>query len=133
MEIGALSSSLTASYLSRPTQEGRDAEQARQTPRDSAEIARRRENTLSGDAKAPTTNNAEALRKAARESVETRQTEASPPSTSPRVQFKDSEGTRVMEVYDSKNILVYQVPPKGMLTLIRNQESQLSSQVETSA
>jgi hypothetical protein len=133
MEIGTLSASLTASYPPRLTQGGSTAEQARQTPRDATEIARRQENTLGGTAKVLATNDAEGLRKAARESVETRKAEASPPSTSPRVQFKDSEGTRVMEVYDSKNILIYQMPPKGTLTLIRNQENQPSPQVETTA
>lgn len=133
MEIGALSSSLAASYLPRLTQAGNAAEQARQTPRDSAEIARRQGNTPSGAAKSPAGNTAEAVRKAARDDVATRQTEASPPSTGSRIQFKDSEGTRVMEVYDSKNILIYQVPPKGVLALIRSQENQPSPQIETSA
>lgn len=134
MEIGALSSSLAASYLPRQTQGGGGStESARQTSRDTAEVTRGRERMSSSTANAPATGNAEVLRKEARENVEARQTEASPPSASPRIQFKDSEGTRVMEVYDSKNILIYQVPPKGMLALIHSQENQPSPQVETSA
>lgn len=133
MEIGSLSSSLAATYLPRLTQGGSAAELARQASRDTGAVTRRQERTSSGTAQAPATSNAEVLRKEARESVEIRQSEASPQSASPRVQFKDSEGTRVMEVYDSKNILIYQVPPKGTLTLIRSQENQPSPQVETSA
>lgn len=51
----------------------------------------------------------------------------------PHIKFKDSEGTRVMDVYDSKSVLIYQIPPKGALTLIHNRENMSKSQVETSA
>lgn len=133
MEISALSAPLAASYIPRPTQGGSAAEQARQVVRDPAEVVRRQESSLSGTPKTLVTSNTETLRKESRQSVEAKQSEASSPSTSPRVQFKDSEGTRVMEVYDSKNILIYQVPPKGTLMLIRSQENQPGPQVETSA
>ncbi len=54
-------------------------------------------------------------------------------SASQQIQFKDADGTRVMEVYDSKNVLIYQLPSKGALTLIQHQERAAASQVETSA
>lgn len=43
------------------------------------------------------------------------------------------DGHRVLKVFDSKDVLIYQLPPKGALTLIKAEESAQRSQVETSA
>jgi hypothetical protein len=43
------------------------------------------------------------------------------------------DGNRVLQVYDSKDILIYQLPPKGALMLIKAQENAQQSQVQTSA
>ena len=54
-------------------------------------------------------------------------------SFNPRTQFKDFEGTQVMEFYDSKNVMIYQLPPKGLLTLIHSHENKPTSQILTVA
>lgn len=133
MEVGALTSSLATSYAPRVTQTDATAERLRQVSRETPEITKRREVARNDASGASGANNTEALRKEARENREAQPSQAPELAASPRVQFKDSEGTRVMEVYDSKNILIYQVPPKGQLTLIRSQENQAASQIETSA
>ncbi len=43
------------------------------------------------------------------------------------------DGDRVLKVFDSKDVLIYQLPPKGALMLIRAQEHAQQSQVQTSA
>lgn len=43
------------------------------------------------------------------------------------------DGNRVLQVYDSKDVLIYQLPPKGALMLIKAQEHAQQSQVQTSA
>ncbi len=43
------------------------------------------------------------------------------------------EGHRVLKVFDSKDVLIYQLPPKGALMLITAQENTQQSQVRTSA
>lgn len=43
------------------------------------------------------------------------------------------DGNRVLKVFDSKDVLIYQLPPKGALMLIKAQESAQQSQVQTSA
>lgn len=133
MEVGALTSSLATSYAPRVTQTDATAERLRQVSRETPEITKRREVARNDASVASGANNTETLRKEARENREAQPSQAPALAASPRVQFKDSEGTRVMEVYDSKNILIYQVPPKGQLTLIRSQENQAASQIETSA
>ena len=129
MEIGALSSALATGYVPRATS-AETVDRARQPARDPAEVPRARERASSNASETTANNATEARRKEARE---LQPEKASTPVPSPRVQFKDAEGTRVMEVYDSKNILIYQVPPKGALTLIHSQESNVNFQVETSA
>lgn len=49
------------------------------------------------------------------------------------VKLDVEEGHRVLKVFDSKDILIYQLPPKGALQLIKSQESAQQPQVETSA
>lgn len=39
------------------------------------------------------------------------------------IQFDSEEGTRVMKVLDSRDVLIYQVPSKGELALIRAEEA----------
>ncbi len=43
------------------------------------------------------------------------------------------DGHRVLKVFDSKDVLIYQLPPKGALMLITAQEQAQQSQVRTSA
>jgi len=43
------------------------------------------------------------------------------------------DGNRVLRVFDSKDVLIYQLPPKGALMLIKAQENEQQSQVQTSA
>ncbi len=131
MEIGALSSTLATGYTPRVAQP-ETVDRQRQAARDNTEVTRRQDRTVSNAAEAAN-NAAEARRKETREARDTQAVKDPIPVADPRVQFKDSDGTRVMEVYDSKNILIYQVPPKGALTLIHNQENKADTQVETSA
>jgi len=49
------------------------------------------------------------------------------------VQLDVEEGKRVLKVFDSKDILIYQLPPKGALQLIKSQDSAQQPQVQTSA
>lgn len=43
------------------------------------------------------------------------------------------DGNRVLQVFDSKDVLIYQLPPKGALMLIKTQEHMQQPQVQTSA
>ncbi len=38
------------------------------------------------------------------------------------IEFEQQEGARVMRVLDSKDVLIYQVPPKGQLMLVRAED-----------
>ncbi len=49
------------------------------------------------------------------------------------IQFEFEDSTRIMKVLDSKDVLIYQVPPKGALTLIKNLEGVAAPRVNTSA
>lgn len=133
MEIGALSSSLAVSYIPRTSEADSAAPRVRRVSRDSADPVKGQSGTQNATSETARNPDAEALRKETREKREAQQTDTSAINSRPRIQFKDSEGTRVMEVYDSKAILIYQVPPKGALLLIQSQESQSDPQVETSA
>ena len=46
--------------------------------------------------------------------------------------FEMEGRTHVMKVVDSKDVLIYQVPPKGVLELIKARESEPPPQVRTS-
>ncbi len=50
-----------------------------------------------------------------------------------KIKLDVEDGNRVLQVYDSKDILIYQLPPKGALMLIKAQENAQQSQVQTSA
>jgi len=133
MAIGALSSSPAISYFPGATAVDGAADRVRQTPHVSSGTNRGQAGTQSTATDSTRNTAVETARNAVRESLDVEKTQAAAVGSNPRVQFKDSEGTRVMEVYDSKSILIYQVPPKGLLTLIQSQESQPDPQVETSA
>jgi len=49
------------------------------------------------------------------------------------IKFDVEDGNRVLKVFDSKDILIYQLPPKGALMLIKAQENADKSHVQTSA
>jgi len=49
------------------------------------------------------------------------------------VKLDVEDGHRVLKVFDSKDVLIYQLPPKGALMLIESQESAQPPQVQTSA
>jgi len=134
MEVGALSSSPAIRYAPRAAAADGAAEQLRQVSRDAADTTRGQaeaQNTAAADATRNT--NVETARNEVRESRDAQRANAPSSGASPRFHFKDSEGTRVMEVYDSKDILIYQVPSKGLLALIHSQDNQPDPQVETSA
>lgn len=133
MAIGALSSSPAISYFPGATAVDGAADRVRQTPRESSGTNRVQTGTQNTATDSTRNTAVETARKSVRESLDVQKINASASSPNPSVQFKDSEGTRVMEIYDSKNILIYQVPPKGLLTLIHNQENQSDPQIETSA
>lgn len=50
-----------------------------------------------------------------------------------RIRFELDDGTRVAKFFDTKDILIYQVPPEGSLYLVRIQETDAQDQIETSA
>jgi hypothetical protein len=58
--------------------------------------------------------------------------EVSPVATG-SIKLDIQDGHHVLKVYDSKDVLIYQLPPKGELTLIKEQERAQQSQVKTSA
>jgi biotin carboxyl carrier protein len=49
------------------------------------------------------------------------------------VKLDVEEGKRVLKVFDSKDVLIYQLPPKGSLLLIQSQESAQKPQVQAIA
>jgi hypothetical protein len=49
------------------------------------------------------------------------------------IRFEMQSKTRVMQVFDSKDVLIYQVPPKGEIRLIREQEAAAEGQLLASA
>lgn len=131
MDIAALSSSLAASYFPRAMAAEGATGRMRSASRDSTEVVKGQTTLQTTVSEAARNANSDAIRKETREAPEARQAGATSSAPSPRIQFTDAEGIRVMEVYDSKDVLIYQVPPKGALRLIQNQQS--DSQVETSA
>lgn len=148
MEIGATSSS---SYLPLPAVDARPAR-----PVVAREVSGARDVAVGGDRKdgggrqSGVPSDADSLK-----SAETRQTPASRQAAqvdearrAPRqeaekqeveiaagggIKFDVEDGRRVLKVFDSKDVLIYQLPPKGALTLIKAQESAEQSQVQTSA
>lgn len=67
---------------------------------------------------------------------EARSTAATNPETPAsvgRIRFELDEGTRIAKFFDTKDVLIYQVPPEGRVYLIRVQEQSGQDQIETSA
>lgn len=50
-----------------------------------------------------------------------------------RIRFEIDDGTNVTKFFDTKDVLIYQVPPEGNIYLVRAQEAASQDQVETSA
>lgn len=50
-----------------------------------------------------------------------------------RIRFEMQDSTRVAQFFNTKDVLIYQVPPQGNLYLIKSQEASSQDQVETSA
>lgn len=50
-----------------------------------------------------------------------------------RIRFEVDDGTRVAKFFDTKDVLIYQVPPEGTLYLVRLREESGQEQVETTA
>ena len=130
MAIGALSSTFTAGHVPNTIVTEDAVVRTRQVSRNFAENTRGQRTVQNGTSETTGNARAEVTPQGTRE---VQQANASASSTIPHVQFKDSEGARVMEVYDSKSVLIYQVPPKGLLMLIHSQEHQTNTLVETSA
>jgi hypothetical protein len=128
MEISALSLSTVSGYPQRPVEADAASRAGKRAQHDAQ--------TAGNPAVAGNTSQAkpEATRKDAREARPVQDTKpATTTSAQPHFQFKDVQGTRVMEVFDNKDVLIYQVPPKGQLTLIQTQGKPRASQVETQA
>ncbi len=84
------------------------------------------------DASAEAAKQAALKRKAeAREAATSTPNEA-PPSVG-RIRFELDDGTRVAKFFDTKDVLIYQVPPEGTIYLVRVQETAEQDQIETSA
>lgn len=49
------------------------------------------------------------------------------------VRFEVEEGTRVAKFFDTKDFLIYQVPPEGQIYLVRAQETAAHDRVDTEA
>lgn len=50
-----------------------------------------------------------------------------------RIRFELEEGTRIAKFFDTKDVLIYQVPPEGRIYLVKSEEASVQDQVETSA
>jgi hypothetical protein len=59
--------------------------------------------------------------------------QAAPSQAGGSIKLDVEDGDRVLKVFDSKDVLIYQLPPKGALMLIKAQEQEQQSQVKTSA
>ena len=62
-------------------------------------------------------------REALRASQAARREQTLPAASGGSIQFEHEDGTRIMKVMDSKDVLIYQVPPKGELMLVRAEEA----------
>ena len=50
-----------------------------------------------------------------------------------RIRFEVQDGTRIAKFFDTKDVLIYQVPPEGKIYLVKVQAVAHKDQVETSA
>lgn len=132
MEIGAVSTALNASQPPYSPAAETATQRLRQVSRDGGiDPARRQDAGTNSPTRARGDGERGAIAHPARETPNAAKAQAA--ETKANIQFKDADGTQVMEVYDSKEVLIYQVPPKGVLMLIQAQESQEKSQIEAQA
>lgn len=82
-------------------------------------------------------NNSAAARRANREAQSEERQAASrnalETATVGRIRFELEDGTRVAKFFDTKDVLIYQVPPEGRIFLVKTEEASGQDQVETSA
>lgn len=78
------------------------------------------------------TTRAEREKQQAEETRRTQRQEV-PVASGGSIKLDVEDGNRVLKVFDSKDVLIYQLPPKGALMLIKAQENAQQSQVQTSA
>jgi hypothetical protein len=78
------------------------------------------------------TTRAEREKQQAEETRRTQRQEV-PVASGGSIKLDVEDGDRVLKVFDSKDVLIYQLPPKGALMLIKAQENAQQSQVQTSA
>jgi len=50
-----------------------------------------------------------------------------------RIRFELEDGTRVAKFFDTKDVLIYQVPPEGRLYLVKSEESSVQDKLQDSA
>jgi hypothetical protein len=62
-------------------------------------------------------------RESQRASQQALQAQAIEAASGGSIEFEQDEQTRIMKVLDSKDVLIYQVPPKGRLMLIKAEEA----------
>jgi len=64
-----------------------------------------------------------ARRESQRASQQALQAQAIEAASGGSIELEQDEQTRIMKVLDSKDVLIYQVPPKGRLMLIKAEEA----------
>ncbi len=113
MEIGALN---TSSFTPSAVAETRVPRVAlEKAPKDQLALARE-------DQKDVLTKTAQAQAENLRAAQEVQREQDNQTKTGGSIQLDLEEGTHVMKVLDSKDILIYQVPSKGELALVKAEE-----------
>jgi hypothetical protein len=116
MEISALAPS---SHTFSPASEARAVQVARENVRNKgSEDAAIAQETLKDAEQAPRTRE-DTLRAA----QEAQREQAIQSNIAGTIQFDEEEGTHIMKVLDSKDVLIYQVPSKGQLSLVKAEEA----------
>lgn len=101
------------------------------TPRQSGENIPQPSNTPADHGTEAAKQAAQQRKAAEKEAASTNASET--PSSVGRIRFELDDGTRVAKFFDTKDVLIYQVPPEGNLYLVRVQETDGQDQIETSA
>lgn len=101
------------------------------TPRQSGENISQPSNTVADRGTEAAKQAAQQRKAAEKEATSTNANET--PSSVGRIRFELDDGTRVAKFFDTKDVLIYQVPPEGNLYLVRVQETDGQDQIETSA
>ncbi len=103
------------------------ASRTAQAPAKALERPASREGTGGGDAARLRQAEREATQRAEQARAEAsraaRAAQAVPETAGGSIEFEQEGATRVMKVLDSKEVLIYQVPPKGQLALVRAEET----------